>query len=245
MGRAHSGVGRSVLVTAFFLSVATLHGEGREHPVPDRRLSLPKDAIDDSFLAYLVGLIRADISAELSRDALLALFPEFQGKNSTPFQLLARVARLSAEGARQPRLLFSFSDDLHVPVPFVVPWYHPITIDVSDTVVLRETRRAARTLGIESGDAVVLSPVYEYRMETGSGRIHFDDWLIVLSGGFLDDFTVRGAALFGYKGEWHGLIAGKNPRNRVISWLFNLKRMRLVFPLPREFRGLASDLIGE
>jgi hypothetical protein len=246
MGGMRGGTGRIVLVASFFLGVAALHGEVREQSVPDKRLSLPKDVIAESFLAYLVGLIRADVPAELSRNALLALFPEFQGKNSTPFQLISRVARLSAEGAdRPPRLLFSFSDELHVPVPFVVPWYHPITIDASDTVILRETRRASRTFGSESGDDVVLAPVYEYRMEKGSGRIHFDDWLIVLSGGFLDDFTVQGAALFIYKGEWHGLIAGRNPRNRVIAWLFNLRRMRLVFPLPRELRGLASDLIGE
>jgi hypothetical protein len=82
-------------------------------------------------------------------------------------------------------------------------------------------------------------------METGSGRIHFDDWLIVLSAGFLDDFTVRGAALFRYENDWHGLITGRNPKNRVISWLFNLKRMRLVFPFPRELLGFARELIGD
>jgi hypothetical protein len=151
---------------------------------------------------------------------------------------------MAASGSQPPLLVFSFSGDLHVPVPFVVPWYHPISIDASDTVVLGESRLPLLSLRDEDGSEAMLAPVFEYRIREGSGSIHFDDWLIVLSAGFLDDFSVRGAALFTYRGEWHGLIAGKNPRGRVVSWLFNLKRMRLVFPLPRDFYGLAADLTG-
>jgi hypothetical protein len=214
--------------------------------VPERSISIPKREIYENFLAYLTGIIHADVPADLSRESLVALFPELQRMGDTPFRLLARVARLSAEGkGKPPRLLFSFSGDLHVPVPFVVPWYHPITIDASDTVVMVETRVVSLPLDRGTDGEAVLSPVYEYRMETGSGRIHFDDWLIVLSAGFLDDFTVRGAALFRYENDWHGLITGRNPKNRVISWLFNLKRMRLVFPFPRELLGFARELIGD
>ncbi len=225
-------------------SVTAARAQGGWPSVPGREVSLPKQEIDESFLAWLTGVIRSDLSADLDHGELLDLFPEFRRESTSAFQLLYRVARRIASGTEPPQLIFSFSGDLHVPVPFIVPWYHPISIDASNTVILGESRLPLLTLREDDGTSDVLAPVFEYRIREGSGGIHFDDWLIVLSAGFLDDFSVRGAALFTYRGEWHGLIAGQNPKGRVVSWLFNLKHMRLVFPLPREFMELAADLMG-
>ncbi len=233
---------RLLLTAVLLFCPATAGGQDRAAAYPGREAGLPKTEIEETFLAYLAGVIRADLPAELGHADLLDLFPEFRAQPTSAFQLLQTVAR--RRGDDRARLVFSFSGDLHVPVPFVVPWYHPIEINASETVVLGETRMSTVSLMADSGAPVVLSPVFEYRMEQGAGRIHFDDWIIVLSAGFLDDFSVGGAALFGYRGEWHGLIAGRNPRGRTVCWLINLKHLRLVFPLPREFQTLAGSLLG-
>jgi hypothetical protein len=229
-----------LLLCALLAAPASVHGQLIHGP--GREVSFPRQQIGESFLAWLAGAIQEDLPAGVDRRDLQDMFPEFRGKSETAFQLMRTVERQTAVAAAPPRLIFSFSGPLHVPVPFVVPWYHPISIDASDTVVLTEERIASRVLPGEGDRDVVLSPLYLYRVRSGFGGIHFEEWLTVLSAGLLTDFTVKGAALFRWRGEWHGFICGSSPRGAVVSWLFNLTRMRLVFPQPRQYTRLARDL---
>ena len=95
--------------------------EGQDSLAPGREVSLPKEQIGERFLAWLAGAIQRDLPVNLDRDGLAEMFPEFQGKAQSPFQLLATVRRRTDGMARPARLIFSFSGPLHVPVPFVVP----------------------------------------------------------------------------------------------------------------------------
>jgi hypothetical protein len=235
---------RLALCAILLLSPHAAQPDSPPRPYPDRQIDLPAQEIDEIFLRYLAGVIRADVPADLRRQDLFDLFPEFREIESATFHLLARVARLAAAVDGHARLLFSFDHDLLVGVPFVFPWYKPVTIQASQTVVLAETRRDSRALERGSGASTILSPLYEYRMERGGASVHFQAWMIALSAGLLDTFSIRGAALFGYRGSWHALLCGRNPRDRLVCWLYDLRRMRPVIPVPREFIAYAAELAG-
>ncbi len=214
---------------------------GLDDPLPDRSLSLPKSEISEDFLAYLTGVISADAYVDLDRDQLSAMFPELRGDPSRPFHILERVARTrSASGPAD--LVFTLSGEVHVPIPLGLLWYHPISVHASEVVRLGEIRHESRITHDRNGEPVALSPAFEYRIVDGEAQLHVDSWLIFLTGGFLDEFSVRGAALFRYQEDWYGMVAGVNPRGRTLCWVFDLTRMRLVVSLPDAFRELASAL---
>jgi hypothetical protein len=236
------GLGR-VLGALFLLAARAALAQDPRAAYPGRAVELPASEIRESFLRYLGGVINADLPADLAQADLRELFPEFRRNPASAFNDLARVARLVDRADGRARLLFGFSEDLHVGVPFLFPWYTPVSFEASRTVVLVETRAGSRALGPDP--ASTLSPLFAYRVESGRGSVHFDDWIIALSGGFLDDFDARGAALFVFRGAWHGLICGVTPRGRLVSWLYDLKRMRPVIPLPRELMPFAAELAGK
>ncbi len=208
---------------------------------PTGTLSLPKSEVNELFLAYLTGVIAADAYVTLDHDQLAALFPELGGDPSQPFRILAGVARVRGEPG-PAELVFSLSGEVHVPIPIGLLWYHPISVHASRVVRLGETRYPVRMAGGRTGASVALAPAFEYRVVDGEARLHVDSWLVFLTGGFLDEFSVRGAALFRYRGDWYGLVAGVNPHDKVLCWAFNLTRMRLVISLPEGFLDVATSL---
>ena len=213
-------------------------------PVPPRAYSLPKQQIPESFLGYLVGLIDADVPFSLNHDDLLSVLPEFKGRKGDPFDVMKQVSRRPPEDSdRGMALAFTFPDDLVIPLPVGIFGYHPITVSVSRLIVMEERRYPSRIVGSAASGAEILFRDYEYRVSQGHARFHFDDWLVFLSGGFLQDFSVDGAAIFQDRGEWRALIAGRGVSRPVICWLFDLLRMRLVLSVPGSLQDLASELV--
>jgi hypothetical protein len=203
---------------------------------------MPKGEVGDEFLSFLVAAIDSDLEVALDSAGLHQEMPVFNSGNSSLFDLLKRVDRRRL--ADHVQLGFTLFGDLHVPVPFSIFWYHPIWIDTSGTVLLRESRLASQTLQLAGGRHITLAPAYEYRLEGGHASVRVDGWLTVLSGGLLADFSFQAISLFRSKGAWYSLLAGWGPGNRPVSWLFSLTAMRVIFPAPEEFRKYGSDLLS-
>ncbi len=233
-------------VTAVFLflvllGLLPLQAQAVDQPVPPRALAVPSSEIEESFLAYLTGLIEADVQFALDTDGLLAALPEFRARRGDPFYILREVARgRSSDG--EATISFGFPGDRIFPLPVGLFGYHPISVSVSHSVVLAEQRFPSRSLGAGADGTRVLSRDYEYRVVDGYARFHFDDWLVFLTGGFLDDFTVTGVAIFMDRGEWRALLAGRGRGGKVKCWLFDLRRTRLILRVPAPLLELASAL---
>ncbi|HET6485960.1 MAG TPA: hypothetical protein VFH83_06050 [Spirochaetia bacterium] len=227
-------------VLAVLLAATTIAGADPA-PLPDRTFSLPKSEVNELFLAYLTGVIAADAYVALDHEQLASMFPELGGDPSQPFRILAGVARVRGEPG-PAELVFSLSGEVHVPIPFGLLWYHPISVHASRVVRLGETRYPVRMAGGRQGAPASLAPAFEYRVVDGEAHLHVDSWLVFLTGGLLDEFSVRGAALFRYQGDWYGLVAGVNPHHRVLCWAFDLTRMRLVLSPPEGFLDVAMSL---
>jgi len=231
-----------VLVTVLtVLLTAAAIADADPATLPDRALSLPMSEVNELFLAYLTGVIAADACVALDHNQLAAMFPELGGDPSQPFRILAGVARVRGEPG-PAELVFSLSGEVHIPIPFGLLWYHPISVHASRMVRLGETRYPVRVAGGRKGMPVALAPAFEYRVVDGEAHLHVDPWLVFLTGGLLDEFSVRGAALFRYRGDWYGLVAGVNPQGKVLCWAFDLTRMRLVLSLPEGFLDVAASL---
>jgi hypothetical protein len=230
------------LVVLLLLVVqASLPGQGVLHAIPPRELSMPKTEVWESFLGYLIGLLNAGVHFELEHDDLWSVLPELRARRNDPFELMRLVARRSAPGGPAD-LSFSFVGALHIPLPVGVLGYHPVFVSASETVVLEESRFDAKIMRPGTPDEATLSPDLEYTMTEGYGQFTFAPWLIFLSGGFLDDFSVRGVALFKYNGTWEALMAGASTGGKVVCWLFDLKRMRLLLTVPPALLDLAGEL---
>ena len=200
---------------------------------------MQKGEIGDDFLSFLVAVIERDAEVALDREGLHREFPKLA---TGLFGMLREVDRKTAGDHVQ--LFFAFVDDLHVPVPFGILWYHPIWIDTSGSVSLRESRIASRTLTKAGGQSTLLAPQYEYRLEGGHASVRIDHWLTVVTVGLLTDFSFQAVSLFNESGSWYGLLAGRGPGNRPVSWLFNLTTMRVVLPMPAEYYTLAAELVS-
>ncbi len=242
-GKPRRARARGAVAASCFLLLCPrqLPAQDSRPPVPPRSLSLPVDQVRESFLAYIVGLIDADVRFSLDPEGLLSALPEFRARRGDPFQLLRQVEREEGLGG-QVLLSFGFPADMQLPIPVGIFGYHPISVSVSRTVSLDEKRYALRSIGrtVEATD--VVSRDYEYRLADGYARFHFDDWLTFLTGGYLVDFSVAGVALFTDHGEWRALIAGRGTKDQVVCWLFDLKRTRPILRVPGPLLDLAVDI---
>jgi hypothetical protein len=218
--------------------VHPLHGQETDRPFPSRALGVPRDQIAESFLAYLVGLIDSDTRFLMDSRSLAEALPELSALRGDPFQFIREVGR--HESGPRLMLTFGFVDDLLFPLPLGILGYHPISVSVSRDILLEEQRFTARRLGDDG--ALVLAPYYEYRVVEGHASFFFADWLVYLSGGFLDNFSVEGAALFKYGGEWRALIAGRGRKNQVICWFYDLRHTRFIMAVPKQLVDLAGHL---
>jgi hypothetical protein len=235
--------GRRLALILLLAVQATLPGQEAVHAIPPRELSMPKDEVWESFLGYLIGLLNADVTFELEHDDLLSVLPEFRARRNDPFELMRHVARRPGHG-RQADLSFAFTGNLHIPLPVGILGYHPVFVSASETVVLEESRFDVKTIRPGAPDEAALSPALEYRMADGYGRFTFAPWLIFLSGGLLDDFSVKGVAIFKYRGTWEALMAGASRGGKVVCWLFDLKRMRLLLSIPPALLDFGAELAG-
>lgn len=239
--RPRGSLREPIAAAAFCLLIGVPRLPAQELAVPSRAYSVPKKQIPESFLGYLVGLIDADVQFSLDSQRLLAVLPEFKGRAGDPFQLLKEVARRQGAG-RDASLSFRFPGDLRIPLPLGIFGYHPISVYVSSSIVLEERRLPSRSLDGVTAGPQSLSPEYEYRVSEGYARFQFDDWLVFLSGGALENFSVRGLAIFQDRGEWRALIAGSGQVRPVVCWLFDLMRTTPILKVPDPLLDLASEL---
>lgn len=201
---------------------------------PGREYLLPREEVYDTFLGYLIGLICTDTSADVDYNSLLTTLPELVGVPG--FKAIRRFALTGPDSQGELSLSFWFGDALYFPVPISIFGYHPGSIDGSGTIRLKETRHL-------SVWADPYGPLYVFQVEQGWAKVDFDQWLDTLAGSLLDDFTVWGAALLGYRGNWCALLIGLSPSKRIVTYAFDLKHNKILFPAPRDLTKLAAELI--
>lgn len=213
------------------VAAAADDGPGGGAP-PGREVMMGRDEVWDTFLAYLVGIIERDAVARVDGEWMREILVEV--RDSPGLRRIAEVAwqRGAEPGSR--RLSFAFDGDLHYPMPLDIFGYHPGSIDASRTIVLREERRGGPPAGA----------FHWLVLEEGHATVDFDEWLDVLAGPLLDDFTLAGVALFTLRGRWHAMLVGRGDRRQAVTWVFALDRTRILFPAPRIFSDLADRLLA-
>ena len=201
---------------------------------PGREILLPPGEVLDTFLGYVVGLIRSDTSALLDIPYLLDLLPEV--RDSPDMRRIRSLAWLGPGVVEEPRLAFWFDGDLHYPIPLSILGYHPGSIDASSEIELRETLRGR-------GSRSFRGPYHLFTVDRGFARVTFDEWLDGLAGSILDTFTLEGFALLTFRGEWHVMLVGRGVHGKAVPWAVNLARNKIAFPVPRELRAVAEALL--
>jgi hypothetical protein len=200
---------------------------------PGREILLPRSEVLDTFLGYVVGLIRSNASALLDIPYLLDLLPEV--RDSPDMRRMRSLAWLGPGVVEEPRLAFWFDGDLHYPIPISILGYHPGSIDASAEIELREMLRGR-------GSKSFRGPYHLFTVDRGFVRVTFDEWLDGLAGSILDTFTLEAFALLTYRGEWHAVLVGRGVHGKTVPWVVNLARNKIAFPVPRELRAVADAL---
>jgi hypothetical protein len=207
---------------------------------PGREISLPPREVKDSFFAYVIGIIKADIDVELDAEAMREVLTEFRTSLDLPFDLIARVSQRHASEPDARIVEIGFAGPATIPIPFSLLGYHPGSVRTSETVRFRETR-STYSDGRESGaDA----PVFRLAVESGTLLIDMDQWLDDLFGDYVDDLPVQNLVLFTWKGEWMGLLQGRGYKGQSLRAFFNFRRNRIVFPIPAELDAVGRGFLA-
>ncbi len=208
---------------------------------PTREISLPRDEVKDSFLAYVLGIIYSDADIELDNVSLREVLVEFKSSLDLPFDDLTLVSQGRTAENGIGSLGVSFRHDMSIPVPFSLLGYHPGTIRVSKSVGFSRWQADGRTL--ENG--LSLPPFLVFGLISGTAAIDVDEWLTVLFPRLIDDIVIRVLAVFRYKDRLYCMMDGTGRRGQPIAGLLDFRTNRIIFPLPRELASLAVDLLGE
>jgi len=208
--------------------------------LPGREISFPKTEVKDTFLAYVLGIIHADIEVELDNAFLRGLLEEFKTTIDLPFDDVVLVSHLRVPSGGEA-LTVTFRHEMEIPVPFSLLGYHPGRIRASRIVIFEENRVAVRTLD----DGSTISPVYVFRLSEGFSGIDVDEWITFLFSSIIDDITIRVLAVFPYKDHWYCMMDGTGRKGQMIAGLLDFRTNRILFPLPGELRGFAATLLRE
>jgi hypothetical protein len=223
-----------VFAIAAYACPQTISAQGTDLR-PGKEVLLSREEVKDSFLGYVIGLIQTDTAARVDRDYILELLPELEG-----FPGLQRIREVGWQASGDPAgpaLSFSFDGELDYPVPISIFGYHPGSIRASRAIVLREVQRGS------GGDALA-GPFHLFEVEQGYARVDFDEWLDVVAGRLLDDFSLAAIEILTFHGRWHALLVGRGARDQPVAWVLDLSRNQIVFPVPRELASHAGRILA-
>ncbi len=208
---------------------------------PGREISLPPREVKDSFFAYVLGIIKADIDVELDAAAMREVLTEFRTSLDLPFDLIARVSQRRASEPDARIVEIGFAGPVTIPIPFSILGYHPGSVRASETVRFHETRS---TYPDGRQGATADAPVFRLAVESGALLIDMDQWLDDLFGDYVDDLPVQNMVLFTWKGEWMGLLQGLGYKGQSLRAFFNFRRNRIVFPIPAELDAAGRGFLA-
>ena len=236
---------RTVLLVAI-AAFALASGGGplnAQDRLPGREICLPSDEIKDPFLSFVVGVVRTDTEFELDSLYLTELFGEYAGASAIPFEEIEKVSRRRSGISGRDQLSIDFKAPISYPIPFSILGYHPGSMLTSQELVLR----AVDALAFPSAftEAFGQSGAYVYEISQGFVFFDLDRWLDILLGKLLDDILLRAVIILTYRGDWHGLLSGYSNSGRMVSGAFNLRRNRIVFPVPATLREAGTAVLRE
>lgn len=234
MGRTLHPAPLLLLAASAVLAAPAAFAEAGLKSPPGREILPPREQVWETFLGYVVGLIRTDTAARAEFSYLLEILPELDVKET--YRRISYVEWGDSRLAGARALTFGFDGDLEYPIPLSILGYHPGSISASAVIGLREIGR-----GI--GGRILAGPYHLFVVERGYARIVFDAWLDALAGSLLDTFTLEALALLTYQGELHALLVGRGVRGQSVPWAVNLARNKVKFPVPNEFRTVADQLL--
>lgn len=223
-----------LLAASAVLAAPAVFADSGPGSPPGREILPPREEVWETFLGYVVGLIRTDTEARAEFSFLLRILPELDVKET--YRRISYVAWGDSRIVDARALTFGFDGDLEYPIPLSILGYHPGSISASAEISLREIGRGV-------GERTLAGQFYLFVVERGYARIVFDAWLDALAGSLLDSFSLEALALLTYRGELHALLVGRGLRGQSVPWVVNLARNKVKFPVPDEFRAVADRLL--
>lgn len=223
-----------LLAASAVLAAQAVFADSSPGSPPGREILLPREEVWETFLAYVVGLIRTDTAAHAEFSHLLEILPELNVKET--YRRIRYVEWGDSRIADARAITFGFDGDLEYPIPLSILGYHPGSISASSEISLREIDRGV-------GERTLAGPFHLFVVEQGYARIVFDGWLDALAGSLLDTFSLEALALLTYRGELHALLVGRGVRGQSVPWVVNLARNKVKFPVPDEIRAVADRLL--
>jgi len=200
---------------------------------PGRELILPPSEVKDTFFAWLVGVVDAGRDVSIDNEGLRSVLTEFRSSIALPFARIGEVRHVAPQADARGSLVVVFDDDIDIPVPFSLLWYHPGSLRSTRAVRFEERRFAS--LPTTRGPA---EPVYAFRLVEGAMTIDVDAWLDALLGRLVDDFAGRIGAIARWRGSWRCILGGTGREDRRIIAAFDLARNSIAFPVPDELSRL-------
>lgn len=201
---------------------------------------MPPGEVKDAFFAYVLGIIRAGIDVDVDGADMRSVLAEFSSSLDLPFDLITRVSQTRVPGSPERAVTLAFRSAVSIPIPFSFLGYHPGSIRAS-----QKLRFAVAPVGYADPRAPGHRLVaYDLAVSSGSLLIDVDEWIDILFGDAIDDLLVRHLVFYTWRGEWTCLLEGSGRKGQSLRGYFNLKRNRIMFPIPADHDALARSLVS-
>jgi hypothetical protein len=245
-GYASSGVGivKRVLPFACLLLLLPLAVQAQTAASlrPGREVSLPLSEVKDTFFGYLLGVIMSGADLDIDNATLKEILTEFKAYPGLPFDLISRVYQYIMPGTGERSVGIVFTDDVDIPIPFSLLFYHPGKILVDEKIIFRVRR-------YDFADPAVTSepfPVYDLALARGGFLIDIDAWLESMFRAHLEDTWIRHIVVFRQGKDWIGLMEGTGRRTpRVFRSFFDFTTNTIIFPVPKNLDAIGRALVPD
>jgi hypothetical protein len=212
--------------------------------IPPISVSAPKEEVNDEFLAYLLGIVHNNAELQTDGPTFLRAFPEFLPDKPSPIYDLAIFAR-----TRTGLLTIGFVTPLRYPVPVDILGLHPVELQGSRVITLDEPVRVGQGVrrGVTAGLGLPreMTHLYVLALRNGYLRVNFSPWLDFLAGRIFDDADVKLVVIVRHEERWFALMAGLNPKDRPMVWVFDLRTSRFLVSPPRVLTRLGRSLVSD
>ena len=210
--------------------------------VPPRSVSMPREEVDDAFLAYIHGVIMQDETLRIRGSRLRREFPEFDSENPTPFHDIRLFTRIRIAGGA--RLTINFAVPLEWEVPVDIFGHSPVELYGSRVISFEENWPDMGDSAFSELEAMSsTSTIILFKRISGYLRVDVARWLDFLGGGLVEDVDVTTIALIRYDGEWFAALGGFSPEFRPMIGILNMKETRFMVVPPRPLAELARTLV--